>query len=96
MSATMKACVVLCLAVSLGVAEARAMADHDRDKDKKKSFDPVDHPTLQGPVRRGLPFVYQPELLPARSWEAILAKPGDHFGESLDIGPADLTSSAAS
>jgi hypothetical protein len=34
-------------------------------------------------------FVYQPGLLPARSWDALLKK-SDHFGESLSLDPATL------
>jgi len=30
-------------------------------------------------------FAYQPELLPAASWQAILNNTADHFGESLEL-----------
>ncbi|MBU0968481.1 MAG: diheme cytochrome c [Proteobacteria bacterium] len=30
-------------------------------------------------------FAYQPELLPAASWQTILNNSADHFGESLEI-----------
>jgi hypothetical protein len=32
-------------------------------------------------------FAYQPGLLPARSWEGIMARLEDHFGESVDLEP---------
>lgn len=30
-------------------------------------------------------FAYQPELLPSASWEIILNRPENHFGESLEL-----------
>jgi hypothetical protein len=30
-------------------------------------------------------FAYQPELLPSPSWENIINRPDDHFGESLEL-----------
>jgi hypothetical protein len=33
-------------------------------------------------------FAYQPELLPAASWQAIVNNPADHFGESLELDDA--------
>jgi len=30
-------------------------------------------------------FAYQPELLPSASWEKILSRPDDHFGESFEL-----------
>lgn len=88
MSAIVKLCASLILAASLALAGA-ALAGHDRDKKGPKTFAPVDNALYKAQCG-ACHFAYQPELLPARSWEAILAKPGDHFGESLDIGPADL------
>jgi hypothetical protein len=35
-------------------------------------------------------FAYLPGLLPARSWEALLAKSNDHFGETLSLEPETL------
>ncbi|MGE4292264.1 MAG: diheme cytochrome c [Desulfovibrio sp.] len=35
-------------------------------------------------------FAYQPALLPARSWQALLDNCADHFGESLDLAPDEL------
>jgi hypothetical protein len=35
----------------------------------------------------GCHFVYLPGLLPARSWQALMAKSNDHFGESLSLAP---------
>lgn len=33
----------------------------------------------------GCHFAYQPELLPFLSWESIVNRPDDHFGESLEL-----------
>jgi hypothetical protein len=33
-------------------------------------------------------MVYQPQMLPARSWEALMQGLGDHFGESAALDPA--------
>ncbi|HEX4522903.1 MAG TPA: hypothetical protein VH704_05235 [Casimicrobiaceae bacterium] len=35
-------------------------------------------------------FAYLPGLLPARSWEALLKKPDEHFGEALALDPETL------
>src|SRR6185503_9998861 len=35
-------------------------------------------------------FAYLPGLLPARSWEALLKKPNEHFGETLSLDPDTL------
>jgi len=35
-------------------------------------------------------FAYLPGLLPARSWEALLKKPDEHFGETLALDPETL------
>ncbi len=35
-------------------------------------------------------FAYLPGLLPARSWEALLKKPDEHFGETLSLDPETL------
>lgn len=35
-------------------------------------------------------FAYLPGLLPARSWDALLAKSNDHFGETLSLEPETL------
>ncbi len=32
-------------------------------------------------------FAYQPGLLPARSWEALMGGLADHFGENAELGP---------
>lgn len=32
-------------------------------------------------------FAYLPGLLPARSWELVLQRANEHFGENLDLGP---------
>ena len=35
-------------------------------------------------------FLYQPWLLPARSWERLMQESGDHFGEDLALSPEKI------
>jgi hypothetical protein len=35
-------------------------------------------------------FAFLPGLLPARSWDALLKKPDEHFGETLSLDPETL------
>jgi len=37
----------------------------------------------------GCHFLYQPWLLPARSWSAIMGSPGKHFGQELTLKDRD-------
>jgi hypothetical protein len=61
--------------------------DDDRNNSKhssKRYLNPVNNPTYQEQCG-GCHFVYQPELLPSGSWEKILARLDDHFGEEIDL-----------
>jgi hypothetical protein len=61
--------------------------DDDRNNSKRHSeryLNPVNNPTYQEQCG-GCHFVYQPELLPSGSWEKILARLDDHFGEEVDL-----------
>lgn len=40
-------------------------------------------------------FLYQPGLLPARSWEAVMGSTGKHFGEDLALDEAAVKELAA-
>jgi hypothetical protein len=79
------------LAVSISVLLA-ASADHDdkqkhRDKEKhgvKEDFSPVSNGTYRTQCG-ACHFVYQPELLPSRSWEKLLSGLKDHFGEAVEF-----------
>jgi len=44
----------------------------------------VSHSTYKGSCG-ACHFAYQPELLPSASWENIINRPDDHFGESLEL-----------
>ncbi len=49
-------------------------------------------PVTNGAYREqcgGCHFVYQPGLLPARSWQKIMQGLKDHFGEEVSISPDD-------
>ena len=35
-------------------------------------------------------FAYLPGMLPARSWDALLTKSNEHFGETLSLDPENL------
>jgi hypothetical protein len=56
---------------------------------KNGGFAPADDPKYQKECG-GCHFAYLPGLLPARSWEALLKKPDDHFGETLSLDPETL------
>jgi hypothetical protein len=67
--------------------------DDDNDDDRKYSkhyskryLNPVNNPTYQEECG-ACHFAYQPELLPSGSWEKILARLDDHFGEEIDLDP---------
>lgn len=74
-----------------------ASADHDdkqkhRDKEKhgvKEDFSPVSNGTYRTQCG-ACHFVYQPELLPSRSWEKLLSGLKDHFGEAVEFNPETL------
>jgi hypothetical protein len=52
----------------------------------KRYLNPVNNPTYQEECG-ACHFAYQPELLPSGSWEKILARLDDHFGEEIDLDP---------
>jgi hypothetical protein len=52
--------------------------------ESKQQLSPVTSPVYQETCG-ACHFAYQPELLPASSWQAILNNPADHFGESLEL-----------
>jgi hypothetical protein len=55
----------------------------------KGGFAPVTDAKYQSECG-GCHFAYLPGLLPARSWEALLKRPDDHFGETLALDPEAL------
>lgn len=66
--------------------------DHHSDDRKyskhysKRYLNPVKNETYKEECG-GCHFAYQPELLPSGSWEKILARLDDHFGEEIDLDP---------
>ena len=63
--------------------------DHHLDnrrgsKHSSKRVNPVNNTTYQEQCG-ACHFAYQPELLPSGSWEQILARLDDHFGEEIDL-----------
>lgn len=62
---------------------------HQRSKGKESAPAPALNQTYEQECG-ACHWAYFPGLLPARSWEKILAQPGDHFGEQLPTSPGDL------
>ena len=57
------------------------------------SLVPVDHPATAKECA-ACHMVFQPQMLPARSWTALMAGLGNHFGEDASLAPdvqADIT-----
>jgi hypothetical protein len=90
----------LVLAISLAMSLAPACADddhHDKDQHGDKGRPTPALPaggtgaaTAYGQECGACHHAYYPGLLPARSWEKLLANPGDHFGEQLPLAGAAL------
>lgn len=81
-----------CLFSSLSLCVlATPFADHDEKKKRrgKEEISPVSNATYSSQCG-ACHFVYQPELLPSRSWEKLLSGLKDHFGETIDLVPEDL------
>lgn len=74
-------------AVGLAVASALSFSDGDRDWGTSATgVRPVTNP-LYAAECGSCHFAYQPGLLPARSWEKMMAGLDDHFGENAELGP---------
>lgn len=66
---------------------------HSTDKQKEKKESSLASPVAQGAYRQecgACHHAYFPGLLPARSWEKLLANPSDHFGEQLPLSDSTL------
>lgn len=57
---------------------------HRDDDTGRNHLKAVAHPTYKENCG-ACHFAYQPELLPSESWERILSRPDDHFGESFEL-----------
>ncbi|MBN2124442.1 MAG: diheme cytochrome c [Deltaproteobacteria bacterium] len=79
----------------------KTLADHDGHQEKRqyqkgqrdhsgqngrRDLSPVNDSTYRANCG-ACHFAYQPELLPSVSWNAILSKLEDHFGETIDLSP---------
>jgi cytochrome c551/c552 len=55
---------------------------------------PIDNPVVQKECG-ACHMAYAPQMLPMRSWQAIMANLGDHFGENATLAASDGTAIAA-
>lgn len=55
---------------------------------------PIDNPVVQKECG-ACHMAYAPQMLPMRSWHAIMANLGDHFGENATLAASDGTEIAA-
>ena len=70
-------------------APAAAIDDRfDPQAHAKGDFAPANDPAYQKECG-SCHFAYLPGMLPARSWQAIMAGANDHFGESLSLQPEE-------
>jgi Dihaem cytochrome c len=77
------AAALLCLAAA-GPARAEGGA----------TVPPIDNPVVQKECG-ACHMVYAPQMLPTRSWQAIMANLGDHFGENAALPASDSATIAA-
>ncbi|MRI58597.1 MAG: cytochrome C [Epsilonproteobacteria bacterium] len=80
----MKKSILLLAAISLFAA----------DTIFQKLFSPKE-PTLYQKECGSCHFAYQPQLLPKRSWQKMMANLEDHFGTDATLGPSDNKTIAA-
>lgn len=76
------------LCAALGAGPAAAVDDRFNPyKYERGGFAPASNPTYAGECG-ACHFAYLPGMLPARSWQAVMARANnDHFGESLFLEP---------
>lgn len=70
--------------------ESRHEKDRHRDKKPAAPAVPAAAATAYAQECGACHHAYYPGLLPARSWEKLLANPGEHFGEQLPLAGAAL------
>lgn len=56
----------------------------ERGEGRERGFPPIDNAAYRQECS-SCHFLYQPGLLPKRSWEALLKNTGKHFGEDLGL-----------
>ena len=78
---------VLLLLLTGSVEAARSVFDPKAEE--KGGFAPVTDAKYQSECG-ACHFAYLPGMLPARSWDALLAKSNEHFGETLALDPESL------
>jgi len=66
----------------------RKAGDHDGRRHARQSFGPVENPAYREQCG-GCHMAYQPGLLPAASWQRILAGLGQHFGTDVTLDQED-------
>jgi mono/diheme cytochrome c family protein len=78
---------VLAITLTFGFLTAlSASADDDRGRGKRlPSFVSAPSNALYTQECSSCHFLYQPWLLPERSWQAIMDESGKHFGENLGL-----------
>jgi hypothetical protein len=96
---TKKSIILVALLLMVNGVFYAALADHDEHKERKRYqkghgnssehdsesyLNPVSNPTYKE-ICGDCHFAYQPALLPSGSWEKILARLDDHFGEEIDL-----------
>ena len=82
-------CTVGATLLLLFAGSVEARASFDPKADEKGGFAPVTDAKYQSECG-ACHFAYLPGMLPARSWDALLTKSNDHFGESLALDPETL------
>lgn len=97
--------IIFLVTVFLLINGNNALADHDEHREnrhghREKDLDHVEHNVKTNPSIVNNPeykencgachFVYQPDLLPSGSWNAILNGLENHFGEAITIDPNSL------
>ena len=75
--------------LSLFAGSVEARASFDPKAEEKGGFAPVTDAKYQSECG-ACHFAYLPGMLPARSWDALLAKSNEHFGETLSLDPETL------
>ncbi|MEO8565143.1 MAG: cytochrome C [Betaproteobacteria bacterium] len=66
-----------------------ARSSFDPKAEEKGGFAPVTDAKYQSECG-ACHFAYLPGMLPARSWDALLTKSNEHFGETLSLDPESL------
>src|SRR3990170_4921817 len=97
MSFRKKTALPLAIALAFGLFTGVANADDDNDGRERSrhsrppSFTKAPENALYKQERSSCHFLYQPWLLPARSWQAIMDESDKHFGDKPALDAATTT-----